>query len=41
MTRSEMEYLDTVLIGPLLLFLNQYFSTYFDEHLVLWVALVR
>jgi hypothetical protein len=40
MTRSEMEYLDTILIAPLLLFLNQYFNTFLDEHIVLWIALV-
>ena len=41
MTRSEMDYLDSVLIGPALLFLNQYFNTFFQEYHVLWVCLVR
>lgn len=35
-----MEYLDSVLISPLLLFLNQYFNTFYDEHIVLWIAFV-
>lgn len=37
MSRTEMELLDTSLIGPLLLFFNQYWDTYFSEYLVLWV----
>lgn len=40
MTRSEMNYLDSALCGPLLLFLNQYFDTYCDEYYVLWICLV-
>ncbi|RWS04082.1 cholinephosphotransferase 1-like isoform X2 [Dinothrombium tinctorium] len=40
MTKSEMEYLDSVLIGPAMLFLNQYFNTFLNEYFVLWVALV-
>ena len=35
-----MTYFDSVLIGPLLLFMNQYFNTFIDEYMVLWVALV-
>ena len=41
MTRSEMDYLDTVLVGPALLFLNQYFNTFISEYYVLWLCLVR
>ncbi|RWS31084.1 cholinephosphotransferase 1-like protein [Leptotrombidium deliense] len=40
MTKSEMEYLDSVLIGPAMLFLNQYFNSYLPEYFVLWLALV-
>lgn len=40
MTRSEMDYLDSVLIGPALLFLNQYFNNFFPEYYVLWLCLV-
>jgi len=40
MTKSELDYLDTVLIGPLMLFLNQYFNFYFNEYYVLWACLV-
>jgi len=40
MTRSEMAYLDSVLIGPAMLFLNQYFNTFLPEYFVLWLALV-
>ena len=40
MTKSEIEYLDSVLIGPAMLFLNQYFNTFLNEYYVLWLALV-
>jgi len=40
MTRSEMEYLDSILLGPLLLFLNQYFNNFFSEYWVLWACLI-
>ena len=40
MTRSELDYLDSVLIGPTLLFLNQYFNNFLPEYFVLWAALV-
>uniref|UniRef100_A0A3B3S7Z0 Cholinephosphotransferase 1 n=1 Tax=Paramormyrops kingsleyae TaxID=1676925 RepID=A0A3B3S7Z0_9TELE len=38
MTRSELHLQDTAFIGPGLLFLNQYFSSFVDEYLVLWIA---
>lgn len=41
MTKDEMEYLDTALIGPAMLFLNQYFNFFLPEYLVLWMCLVR
>ena len=40
MTRSEMSYLDSVLIGPSLLAMNQYFNNFFQEYYVLWLCLV-
>ncbi|KAG1666344.1 Choline/ethanolaminephosphotransferase 1 [Nymphon striatum] len=40
MSKSEMDCLDSVLIGPGLLFLNQYFDTTINEYIVLWIALV-
>ncbi|XP_074108346.1 choline/ethanolaminephosphotransferase 1 bbc isoform X6 [Cotesia typhae] len=40
MTKNEMEYLDTALIGPCMLFLNQYFNFYFDEYYVLWLCFI-
>lgn len=40
MTKNEMEYFDSALIGPLMLFLNQYFSFYIPEYIVLWMCLV-
>ncbi|XP_043219574.1 cholinephosphotransferase 1-like isoform X2 [Amphibalanus amphitrite] len=40
MTRSELEYSDSSMIGPAMLFLNQYFNTYFQEYYVLWVCLI-
>jgi len=39
MTRSEMSYLDSVLIGPSLLAMNQYFNNFFQEYYVLWLCL--
>lgn len=40
MTKSELHLADTAFIGPGLLFLNQYFNSFIDEHIVLWIALV-
>lgn len=40
MTKSEMEYFDWGLFGPLFLFLNQYFNNFFSEYLVLWFAMI-
>ncbi|XP_044749576.1 choline/ethanolaminephosphotransferase 1 isoform X1 [Coccinella septempunctata] len=40
MTKSEMDYTDLSLIGPTMLFLNQYFSTFITEYYVLWLCLV-
>uniref|UniRef100_A0A0A9Z421 diacylglycerol cholinephosphotransferase n=1 Tax=Lygus hesperus TaxID=30085 RepID=A0A0A9Z421_LYGHE len=40
MTRNEMDYLDSSLVGPLMLFLNQYFNFFFDEYYVLWISLI-
>ncbi|XP_050089801.1 cholinephosphotransferase 1 isoform X2 [Anopheles aquasalis] len=40
MTKSEMEYLDMGLIGPMCLFLNQYFNCFLPEYYVLWACLL-
>ncbi|XP_034237634.1 choline/ethanolaminephosphotransferase 1 isoform X5 [Thrips palmi] len=40
MTKNEMEYFDSALIGPLMLFLNQYFNFYISEYIVLWMCLI-
>ncbi|KAG4068222.1 hypothetical protein HA402_008863 [Bradysia odoriphaga] len=40
MTKSEMGYLDAGLMGPLLLFLNQYFNCFLPEYCVLWIAMI-
>lgn len=40
MTKSEMYLYDTAFIGPALLFLDQYFNSFIDEYIVLWIALV-
>ncbi|XP_006633193.2 cholinephosphotransferase 1 [Lepisosteus oculatus] len=40
MTKSELHLQDTAFIGPGLLFLNQYFNSFIDEYIVLWIALV-
>ncbi|XP_034476563.1 cholinephosphotransferase 1 isoform X4 [Drosophila innubila] len=39
MTKAEMEYLDWSLLGPTLLFLNQYFNCILPEIWLLWFAL--
>ncbi|XP_062619874.1 choline/ethanolaminephosphotransferase 1-like [Saccostrea cucullata] len=38
MTKSEMDLLDSGILGPLLLFLNQYFNCLINETLVLWIC---
>lgn len=40
MTKAEMEYLDWGLLGPGLLFLNQYFNCVVPEIWLLWFTLV-
>uniref|UniRef100_A0A8C5BS29 Cholinephosphotransferase 1 n=1 Tax=Gadus morhua TaxID=8049 RepID=A0A8C5BS29_GADMO len=40
MTKSELYLPDTAFIGPGLLFLNQYFNSFVDEYIVLWIAAV-
>ncbi|XP_053671489.1 cholinephosphotransferase 1 [Anopheles nili] len=40
MTKSEMEYFDLGLIGPMCLFLNQYFNSFLPEYYVLWFCLL-
>ncbi|XP_073179229.1 cholinephosphotransferase 1 isoform X2 [Lepidochelys kempii] len=40
MTKSEIYLQDTAFIGPGLLFLDQYFNSFIDEYIVLWIALV-
>lgn len=39
MTKAEMEYLDWSLLGPGLLFLNQYFNCVLCEVYLLWFTL--
>uniref|UniRef100_A0A3Q3D8I3 Cholinephosphotransferase 1 n=1 Tax=Hippocampus comes TaxID=109280 RepID=A0A3Q3D8I3_HIPCM len=39
MTKSELHLPDTAFIGPGLLFLNQYFNSFVDEYIVLWIVL--
>ncbi|XP_068801131.1 cholinephosphotransferase 1 isoform X2 [Struthio camelus] len=39
MTKSEISLQDTAFIGPGLLFLDQYFNSFVDEYIVLWIAL--
>lgn len=41
MTKSEMDYLDTALLGPFLLFMNQYFNYVVEEKHLLYFSLVR
>lgn len=40
MTKSELDYFDSILIGPGMLFMNQYFNTFINEYIVLWLCLV-
>ncbi|XP_065288101.1 choline/ethanolaminephosphotransferase 1 isoform X5 [Dermacentor albipictus] len=40
MCRSEMDYMDSALLGPGMLFLNQYFNTFINEYIILLVCLV-
>lgn len=40
MTKSEMHLHDSAFTGPALLFLDQYFNSFIDEYLVLWLALI-
>lgn len=37
MTKSEMDFFDSSLLGPAMLFLNQYFNYILNEYLVLWI----
>lgn len=40
MSRTEVDMLDSSLFGPGLLFINQYFNTFFNELFVLWIFFV-
>ncbi|XP_078053499.1 choline/ethanolaminephosphotransferase 1 bbc isoform X7 [Augochlora pura] len=40
MTKNEMQYLDSSLIGPAMLFLNQYFNFFIKEYYVLWLCFI-
>ena len=40
MTKNEIRTIDSVLISPAMLMLNQYFNVFLSEYFVLWVALV-
>lgn len=40
MTRSEMNYLDTSMLGPAMLFMDQYFDCFISEYIVLWICLI-
>ncbi|KAG7305810.1 hypothetical protein JYU34_009957 [Plutella xylostella] len=40
MTKSEMQYYDWSLLGPAMLFLNQYFNNAIPEYYVLWLATI-
>ncbi|XP_072942211.1 cholinephosphotransferase 1 isoform X2 [Epargyreus clarus] len=40
MTKSEMEYYDWSMLGPAMLFLNQYFNNAIPEYYVLWLCMI-
>uniref|UniRef100_A0A1B6IUG1 diacylglycerol cholinephosphotransferase n=1 Tax=Homalodisca liturata TaxID=320908 RepID=A0A1B6IUG1_9HEMI len=40
MSKNEMEYFDSSLFGPAMLFLNQYFNCFIPEYYVLWLCVI-
>ncbi|XP_052244578.1 choline/ethanolaminephosphotransferase 1-like isoform X2 [Dreissena polymorpha] len=40
MTKSEMHLLDWSLLGPMMLFMNQYFNSKFNEYILLWIVFI-
>lgn len=40
MTKNEMDYFDSSMFGPAMLFLNQYFNFFIPEYYVLWSCVV-
>ncbi|XP_060577336.1 choline/ethanolaminephosphotransferase 1-like [Ruditapes philippinarum] len=40
MTKSEMPLLDWSLLGPMMLFMNQYFNSKFPEYFLLWIVCI-
>ncbi|XP_048516820.1 choline/ethanolaminephosphotransferase 1 isoform X4 [Dendroctonus ponderosae] len=40
MTKSDMQMWDYSIVGPAMLFFNQYFNTFINEYIVLWMALI-
>lgn len=40
MTKSEIKILDSILVSPVILILNQYFNMVVSEYFVLWIAFV-
>lgn len=40
MTKNEMEYFDSSMFGPAMLFMNQYFNFFIPEYYVLWLCIV-
>ncbi|CAH0385408.1 unnamed protein product [Bemisia tabaci] len=40
MTKNELDYVDSSMYGPLMLFLNQYFNCFISEYTVLWLCLI-
>ncbi|TTS16963.1 Choline/ethanolaminephosphotransferase 1 [Bagarius yarrelli] len=40
MSKSEMQRSDAAFVAPLLLIINQYFNSFFSEHILLWGVLV-
>jgi len=40
MTKNEMDYFDSSLFGPAMLFLNQYFNCFIPEYYVLWLCVI-
>ncbi|KAL8601995.1 hypothetical protein ACOMHN_008487 [Nucella lapillus] len=40
MTKSEMDFWDSCMVGPALLVVNQYFDCIISEYIVLWIAMI-
>ncbi|KAJ8299394.1 hypothetical protein KUTeg_023454 [Tegillarca granosa] len=40
MSKSELDLVDSSIVGPAMLFLNQYFNCFINEYLLLWICFI-